>query len=64
MKMYRLITEEIVKLLNMEMGDRSKFNPVKDVNGDWFISEVEHNVCGLGIESQYVAPESPTPLEG
>lgn len=57
MKMYRLTTEEIVMLLNTEMGDRSKFNPVKDVNGEWFISEVEHEICGCGTEAEFIPLE-------
>lgn len=58
MKMYRLTTEEIVKLLNMEMGERAKFNPVKDVNGNYFISEVEHEICGCGVEVEFVPLET------
>lgn len=57
MKMYRLTTEDIVALLNMEMGERARYNPVKDINGDYFISEVEHNICGLGVETEFVEPE-------
>lgn len=58
MKMYRLTTEEIVMLISKEMGERAKFNPVKDVNGNYFISEVEHEICGCGTEAEFVPLET------
>lgn len=54
--MYQLSTEEIIKLFNMELGERAKYNPMPDVNGDYFISEVEHAICKLGIVAKFEAP--------
>ena len=37
-----------------------RYNPVKDINGDYFIFEQEFIQCGLGVLTEYVAP---TPTE-
>ncbi|MEX0596732.1 MAG: hypothetical protein WD512_09540 [Candidatus Paceibacterota bacterium] len=33
-----------------------KYNPVKDINGDYFIFEQEYKQCGLGVKAEYMAP--------
>lgn len=38
----------------MESG--GYFNPVQDINGDWFIFEVEHQACDLGVEADFNPP--------
>lgn len=61
MKMYKIYNYERDVLIRQTIENNGKYNPVKDVNGVYFISEVEHNQCGLGMLAEYVAPE-PAPL--
>ena len=42
------------------MSDGSKYNPVQDHKGDYFIFEQEFKQCGLGVLTEYVPP---TPTE-
>jgi hypothetical protein len=68
MKMFKITQSQA----NALTDDRTKhygarFNPVQDVNGDWFISEPEANYCILHfsfdpVEAEYIAPE-PDPLD-
>jgi hypothetical protein len=38
------------------MEGTGKYNPVKDINGDYFIFEQEFKQCGLGVLTEYFAP--------
>jgi len=42
------------------MEGEGRYNPVKDINGDYFIFEQEFKQCGLGVLTEYVPP---TPTE-
>jgi len=71
MKVAILTTEQKTILDKQELCPKLKFNPVRDVNGDWVISEAEINSCvtpvfmwvkGLGLTDwlgAYVSPEVP-----
>lgn len=63
MKMYKITLSEKQNLEAMEMENRSKYNPVQDINGDWFISEVEYSICGLGVETTFTPPETSPTIE-
>jgi len=41
------------------MEGTGKYNPVEDINGDYFIFEIEYRQCGLGVLTEFVAPERP-----
>jgi len=43
--MYRLTIEQKELLIGVLYDGVQFFNPVKDINGDWFISEVEVFGC-------------------
>ena len=38
------------------MEGEGKYNPVKDINGDYFMFEQEFKQCGLGVLAEYVPP--------
>lgn len=56
MVMYKLNIKEVVSLVGKKMGINSYYHPIEDVNGDYFITEVEYKICGLGVKAEYVAP--------
>jgi hypothetical protein len=39
--MYKLTTQQAQSLFGVEIQSGWYFNPIKDINGDWFISEQE-----------------------
>ena len=43
--MYLLTTEQKNLLVGQFFAPASMFNPVQDINGDWFISSQEVNLC-------------------
>ena len=43
-------------LIQQTMEGEGKYNPVKDINGDYFIFEQEFKQCGLGVLTEYFAP--------
>jgi len=54
---YKITEEEANELRGTEFAPSSYYNPVQDINGDWFIFEEEYISSGLQIEqSEYVAP--------
>ncbi len=55
--MYKLTTREVVSLVGKKISDQANYHPIADINGDYFISEVEHKICGLGTLAEYVPPE-------
>lgn len=66
MKQYKITKEQKEKLIGKKYNDGMYFNPVQDVNGEWFISieEKENNTNwrydeileGLKL-AEYVAPK-------
>ena len=46
-------------LIQQTMSDGRKYDPVEDINGDYFIFEQEFQQCGLGVLAEYVAPTRP-----
>jgi len=59
MELYKIWNYEKAGLVNQTMIGGGKYAPIEDKFGSWFISEVEHNNCGLGVLTEYV----PTPTE-
>lgn len=54
---YKLTQEQADFLRGKEFAPDTFFNPVQDINGDWFIFEVEYQNSKLKIEpSEYVPP--------
>jgi hypothetical protein len=54
---YRITEEQANELRGGEFSPNSYYNPVKDINGDWFIFEEEYTHSGLQLEpSEYVLP--------
>ncbi len=42
---YKLTSQQAQQLAGKEFTDNCYFNPVQDVNGDWFIFDGEVNGC-------------------
>jgi hypothetical protein len=56
---YKITEEQANEFIGREFSPNSYYNPVKDINGDWFIFEVEYTHSGLQLEpSEYVLPPS------
>ena len=59
---YKITAGQLNAIQNQSFGDNQYFNPVQDVNGDWFIFEQEMEYCvkNKGWAKQpmeeYVAP--------
>jgi hypothetical protein len=54
---YKITPEQADTLRNTEYAPSSYYNPVQDINGDWYIFETEYISSGLQIEqSEYIAP--------
>ena len=52
---YKLTPEQADTLRGKEFSPDNYFNPVQDINGDWFIFEVEYEHTDLHLEpSEYV----------
>lgn len=63
--MYKLTLEQKELLVGVEFIPNNYFNPVQDVNGDWFISKEEVEQCSIDWvkklkESEYIAPNGLT----
>lgn len=63
--MYKLTLEQKELLTGVEFMPNNYFNPVQDVNGDWFISKEEVEQCSIDWvkklkESEYIAPNGLT----
>ena len=63
--MYKLNLEQKELLVGVEFIPNNYFNPVQDVNGDWFISKEEVEQCSIDWvkklkESEYIAPNGLT----
>lgn len=53
---YKIFKYQRDVLIQQPMPDGSFYNPVKDVNGDYFIFEKEYENCGLGELTEYTPP--------
>ena len=60
MEGYKIYNYQRDVLIQQTMEGTGKYNPVKDINGDYFIFEQEFKQCGLGVLTEYVPP---TPTE-
>ncbi len=45
--MYKLTQTQAELLFGVQISQGWYFNPVQDINGDWFISEIEVNLCDI-----------------
>ena len=54
MEGYKIYNYQRDVLVQQTMEGEGKYNPVKDINGDYFIFEQEFIQCGLGILAEYV----------
>jgi hypothetical protein len=45
--MIQLTTQQKDLLIGQKCDDSSYFNPVQDINENWFISEIEQQQCNL-----------------
>ena len=67
--MYKLKIEQKESLIGVAYDGEQYFNPVQDINGDWFISEDEVFGCTNTdyfwirrlVYSEFVAPETTAP---
>jgi len=57
---YKISITEKNQLKGNEMLKGSYYNPVQDINGDWFIFEEEFKACGLGVLTDFIQPPSET----
>ena len=53
---YKIYNYQRDVLVQQTMEGAGKYNPVKDINGDYFIFEQEFIQCGLGVLTEYVPP--------
>jgi len=60
MEGYKIYNYQRDVLVQQTMEGTGKYNPVKDINEDYFIFEQEFIQCGLGVLAEYVPP---TPTE-
>lgn len=56
MQSYRITLEEKEQIENSERPDGSKYAIQEDLNGDFFIWELEHQDCGFGIAAEFLPP--------
>ena len=56
MEGYKIYIKDRDSLIRQTMEGTGKYNPVKDINGDYFIFEQEFIQCGLGVLTEYVPP--------
>jgi len=56
MEGYKIFNYQRDVLVQQTMEGTGKYNPVKDINGDYFIFEQEFMQCGLGVLTEYVPP--------
>jgi hypothetical protein len=60
MKGYKITPAQRNQLVGSIMPNGTYYNPVQDINGDWFIFEQEFESCGLGVLTDFIAPPSET----
>ena len=56
MEGYKIYNYQKDVLVQQTMEGTGKYNPVKDINGEYFIFEQEFKQCGLGVLTEYFAP--------
>ena len=56
MEGYKIFIKDRDALVRQTMEGQGRYNPVEDINGDYFIFEQEFIQCGLGVLAEYVAP--------
>ena len=56
MEGYKIYNYQRDVLIQQTMEGTGKYNPVKDINGEYFIFEQEFIQCGLGVITEYVPP--------
>lgn len=56
MEGYKIFNYQRDVLVQQTMEGTGKYNPVIDINGNYFIFEQEHKQCGLGVLIEYVTP--------
>ena len=56
MEGYKIFIKDRDALVRQTMEGTGRYNPVKDINGDYFIFEEEFKQCGLGVLTEYVPP--------
>ena len=59
MEGYKIYNYQRDVLVQQTMEGKGKYNPVEDINGDYFIFEIEYRQCGLGVLTEYVPPTPP-----
>jgi hypothetical protein len=55
---YKLTTAEKEFLTGKKTSWDSYYNPIKDKNGDYFIFEIEHQDCNLGVLTLFETPDN------
>ena len=45
---YKLTSEQAQQISGQLFNDTTSFNPVQDINGDWFIFEGDTDICDIG----------------
>ena len=60
MEGYKISITEKNQLEGTEMSTGSYYNPVEDINGEWFIFEEEYMQCGLGVLAEFEPKPSET----
>jgi len=56
MEGYKIYNYQRDALVPQTMEGQGRYNPVEDINGDYFIFEQEYKQCGLGVLTEYFAP--------
>ena len=54
--MYKITEAQKNELENQPFSDNQYYNPVQDINGDWFISIEEYKEYGIGLETEFIPP--------
>lgn len=57
MEGYIITLEQKNAIENKPFAQNQFFNPVQDINGDWFIFEQEFESCGLGVLTDFIPPQ-------
>lgn len=57
MQGYKIKREEKEEIENKIRPNGDRYAPLQDINGDYFIWELEHQDCGFGVKAEFVAPE-------
>jgi len=56
MEGYKIYNYQRDVLVQQTMENGTKYNPVPDNKGNYFIFEQEYKYCGLGVLTEYVPP--------